>query len=147
MSFICMRIRNHFHINSFAFDLALKQRFGLARKWPIFLRIFFCRFLRIDSFKIYQTKQNCIRKTSSLVISCHSRVVTAKKSKCTEKQNARAEFFVLILCGYFLDVRVVVVPARHLLLSLAQTTSTRKGLKAYQRNHRYQNNAGRSAHL
>ena len=27
MSFICIRIRNHYQINSFAFSLALKQRF------------------------------------------------------------------------------------------------------------------------
>ena len=34
MSFICMRIKNHFHINGFAFSLALKQRLGTTRKWP-----------------------------------------------------------------------------------------------------------------
>ena len=32
MSFICMRIKRHFHINGFAPSLALKQRFGATRK-------------------------------------------------------------------------------------------------------------------
>ena len=35
MSFICMRIKTHFHINSFALSLALKVRFFGTRKWPI----------------------------------------------------------------------------------------------------------------
>ena len=35
MSFICMRINNHFHINGFALCLALKQRLGATRKGPI----------------------------------------------------------------------------------------------------------------
>ena len=39
-SFICMRIKkNHFHINGYALNLALKQRLGLTQKrrivWPI----------------------------------------------------------------------------------------------------------------
>ena len=36
MSFICIIIKNHFHINSFALSLALKVRFFGTRKWPIF---------------------------------------------------------------------------------------------------------------
>ena len=35
MSFICIIIKNHFHINSFALSLALKVRFFGTRKWPI----------------------------------------------------------------------------------------------------------------
>ena len=35
ISFICMRINNHFHINGFALSLALKQKLGPTRKWPI----------------------------------------------------------------------------------------------------------------
>ena len=36
ISFICMRIlNNHFHINGFALSIALKQRLGPTRKWPI----------------------------------------------------------------------------------------------------------------
>ena len=34
MSFICRRIKNHFHVNGFAFSLALKQRLWATRKWP-----------------------------------------------------------------------------------------------------------------
>ena len=33
MSFICMKIKNHFYINGFALNLALKQRLGAFRKW------------------------------------------------------------------------------------------------------------------
>ena len=43
MSFICIIIKNHFHINGFALSLALKVRFFGTRKWPIccpFLRTF-----------------------------------------------------------------------------------------------------------
>ena len=36
MSFICMRIEYHFHVSSFTLSLALKQRLGAARKWPIY---------------------------------------------------------------------------------------------------------------
>ena len=32
MSFICMRIKRHFHISSFAPSFALKQRLGATRK-------------------------------------------------------------------------------------------------------------------
>ena len=35
MSFICIIIKNHFHINSFVLSLALKVRFFGTRKWPI----------------------------------------------------------------------------------------------------------------
>ena len=35
MSFICITIENHFHINGFALSLALKVRFFGTRKWPI----------------------------------------------------------------------------------------------------------------
>ena len=34
-SYICLRIKNHFHMNSFALSLALKQRLGVTRKWSI----------------------------------------------------------------------------------------------------------------
>ena len=36
MSFICIIIKNHFHINGFALSLALKVRFFGTRKWPIY---------------------------------------------------------------------------------------------------------------
>ena len=32
--FICMRIKNHFHINGFALSLALKQKLGGNSKRP-----------------------------------------------------------------------------------------------------------------
>ena len=35
MSFICIIIKNHFHINGFALSLALKVWFFGTRKWPI----------------------------------------------------------------------------------------------------------------
>ena len=35
MSFICIIIKTHFHINGFALNLALKVRFFGTRKWPI----------------------------------------------------------------------------------------------------------------
>ena len=35
MSFICIIIENHFHINGFALSLILKVRFFGTRKWPI----------------------------------------------------------------------------------------------------------------
>ena len=35
MSFICITIKNHFHINSFALSIALKVRFFGTRKWPV----------------------------------------------------------------------------------------------------------------
>ena len=35
MSFISMTIKNHFHINGFALNLALKMRLFGTRKWPI----------------------------------------------------------------------------------------------------------------
>ena len=35
MSFICIIIKTHFHINGFALSLALKVRFFGTRKWPI----------------------------------------------------------------------------------------------------------------
>ena len=34
MSFICIIIKNHFHINGFALSLVLKVRFFGTRKWP-----------------------------------------------------------------------------------------------------------------
>ena len=34
-NFICMRMKNHFHINDYALSLALKQRLGTTRKWLI----------------------------------------------------------------------------------------------------------------
>ena len=34
ISFICIIIKNHFHINGFALSLGLKVRFFGTRKWP-----------------------------------------------------------------------------------------------------------------
>ena len=36
--FICMRIKNHFHIKGEVFNLVLIQRPGGTRKWPIFMK-------------------------------------------------------------------------------------------------------------
>ena len=41
MSFICMRMKNDFHIKGWAPTLVLKQRPGGTRKWPIWFDIFF----------------------------------------------------------------------------------------------------------
>ena len=38
MILICVRIKNYFYINSFALSLALRQRLGANRKWPIQLQ-------------------------------------------------------------------------------------------------------------
>ena len=35
MSFMCMRIKMHYHINGFALWLTVKQRLGATWKWPI----------------------------------------------------------------------------------------------------------------
>ena len=40
MSFICIIIKNHFHINGFALSLALKVRFFGTRKWPISVSVY-----------------------------------------------------------------------------------------------------------
>ena len=39
MSFVCMKIYNHFHINGLALSLALKQRPGTTRKWLLAITI------------------------------------------------------------------------------------------------------------
>ena len=39
MSFICIIIKNHFHINSFALSLTFKVRFFGTRKWPILIQL------------------------------------------------------------------------------------------------------------
>ena len=44
MSFICIIIKNHFHINGFALSLALKVRFFGTRKWPI-VNVMYCNCL------------------------------------------------------------------------------------------------------
>ena len=41
MSFICMRMKNDFHIRGWAPTLVLKQRPGGTRKWPIYYAGFF----------------------------------------------------------------------------------------------------------
>ena len=41
MSFICIIIKNHFHINSFALSLALKVRFFGTRKWSIAITVLY----------------------------------------------------------------------------------------------------------
>ena len=40
MSFICMRMKNHFHIKGWAPNLVLIQRPGGTRKWPILFAAF-----------------------------------------------------------------------------------------------------------
>ena len=45
MSFICIIIENHFHINGFALSLVLKVRFFGTRKWPIRYRFIFYEIL------------------------------------------------------------------------------------------------------
>ena len=39
LSFIFVRIKNHFCINGFAISLAVKQRLESSRKWPIHLSL------------------------------------------------------------------------------------------------------------
>ena len=36
MSFIYMRIKTHFNIIGFALSVALKQRLGATKQWPLF---------------------------------------------------------------------------------------------------------------
>ena len=48
MSFICIIIKNHFHINGFALSLALKVRFFGTRKWPIQIDIKIEFFLLVE---------------------------------------------------------------------------------------------------
>ena len=52
MSFICIIIENHFHINGFALSLVLKVRFFGTRKWPIWnasvTHLFPCSWLSDD---------------------------------------------------------------------------------------------------
>ena len=38
MGFICMTMKNHFHIKGEVFNLVLIQRPGGTRKWPIFMK-------------------------------------------------------------------------------------------------------------
>ena len=38
MSFICMRIKDHFHINDSTLSLGWKQRLEATPKWPITTR-------------------------------------------------------------------------------------------------------------
>ena len=55
MSFICIRMKNHFHICSgFALHLTLKQRLEATRKWPGLLEMteFFC-FVFIINNKLF----------------------------------------------------------------------------------------------
>ena len=35
MSFVCVGIKNHFHMNGCALRLALKQNIGATLRWPI----------------------------------------------------------------------------------------------------------------
>ena len=46
MNFICMRIKNRYHINSFALSLALKQKLEASWKWPIHFLMCLSRLLR-----------------------------------------------------------------------------------------------------
>ena len=39
MSFICTRIKYHFHISDLALTFPLKQWFGATQKWPIYCRV------------------------------------------------------------------------------------------------------------
>ena len=41
VSFTCMKIKNHFHINGFAISLAVNHRHGVALKWSIVLSVSF----------------------------------------------------------------------------------------------------------
>ena len=38
MGFICMTMKNHFHIKGEVFNLVLIQRPGGTKKWPIFMK-------------------------------------------------------------------------------------------------------------
>ena len=51
MSFICIRIKSHFHINDFSPSLALKHNFGATRIWPI-LRVSMGLIVRSQTAKI-----------------------------------------------------------------------------------------------
>ena len=61
MSFICIIIKNHFHINGFALRLALKVRFFGTRKWPIILA-----FLRLFNLLCFILHRFC----ESVILSC-----------------------------------------------------------------------------
>ena len=51
MSFICMRMKNDFHIKGWAPTLVLKQRPGGTRKWPIHRYVWFCIYSRTKPAK------------------------------------------------------------------------------------------------
>ena len=60
MSFICIIIKNHFHINSFALSLALTVRFFGTRKWPIIEKALRLGILHVGSHVFPENKNNFI---------------------------------------------------------------------------------------
>ena len=54
MSFICIIIKNHFHINGFALSLALKARFFGTRKWPIHMFKFFTDWIFPNTLELFR---------------------------------------------------------------------------------------------
>ena len=58
MSFICIIIENHFHINGFALSLVLKVRFFGTRKWPIIFCKTFNDIASVMSYLLMNLRQN-----------------------------------------------------------------------------------------
>ena len=61
MSFICMRMKNDFHIKGWAPTLVLKQRPGRTTKWPILLLFVWCPWQTRDS-KRDRNVSKCLRQ-------------------------------------------------------------------------------------
>ena len=77
MSFICMRMKNYFHIKGWAPKLVLKQRPGGTQKRPIRLHVTMCtgtpRKLGEEHQSkrvFYKTKQGSLQKQSKCIFAC-----------------------------------------------------------------------------
>ena len=72
MSFICIIIKTHFHINGFALSLALKVRFYGTRKWPNSRSCFQVSRTEKTGRKEFLTALKCLnwKKSSQQLPSC-----------------------------------------------------------------------------
>ena len=67
MSFICMKMKNHFHIKGWALSLVLIQRLGGTRKWPIDISVP-CSVVKGNKI----TNKKVLQKDTAYIVEKHS---------------------------------------------------------------------------
>ena len=99
ISFICIIIKTHFHINGFALSLALKVRFFGTRKWPICMSILWALvFLHVYELLLVAARKHLNGSNIDIVERFRGYLILRNPFNPSKKKPPNQFFKIFFLC-------------------------------------------------